>query len=84
MNHHHNYLTYQAEGQKLSVDFVHHTFIQTFLFCPLYMFIHFLHLFVQHTVPWIWLGIMRHRNVHYYYVIKSKVLLLSHKPVIFV
>ena len=41
----------------------------------------FLQLFVRRIVPWIWLGIMRHRNVHssaYYYqnekliIIKTK------------
>ena len=41
-----------------------------FLFCPLYdcmcLYI-FLQLFVWHIVPYILLGIMRHRNVHYYY-----------------
>ena len=41
---------------------------ETFLFCPLYVFIHFPAPFwIWRIVPLVLLGIMRHRNVHYYY-----------------
>ena len=42
--------------------------LETFLFHPSYMFIHFYkYIFVLHIVPQILLGIMCHRNVHHCY-----------------
>ena len=41
---------------------------ETFLFCPLHVFIHFSASFCRaHCALYFWLGTMHHRNAHYYY-----------------